>query len=94
MDLETPTRYDDDPDRFIDRTITQGPNGSALTFAALAGPSGGPYNIATSWLGAAGPTRVLRVPLSTLSAGTYHLYAAVPGSNDLDLGWVEIITRD
>ncbi|MEO5664033.1 MAG: hypothetical protein ABIR39_12185 [Nocardioides sp.] len=93
MELDTLTRYTDDPDRFIDRTITQGPNGLPLTFTVMVGPGPGAYTIAATWLGAAGPERVLRVPVSTLTAGTYHLYGQVPGSNDLDLGWVQIIDR-
>jgi hypothetical protein len=50
----------------------------------------GATSITCTWLGTAGPTRTLRVPLTGLAAGSHRLRLVVPGGNDVGLGTVSI----
>lgn len=90
--LPNVTVFDDDPDAFMDRQITDAA-GANLTFTPLVAAGSGAFDITAAWQGTAAPTRVLRVPVATLAVGAHHLYLQIPGGNDIDLGWVEVLTR-
>lgn len=83
-----------DPDAYIERQVTDNA-GNNLTFTPViqVGDGTGPADITGTWQGAAAPTRVVRVPVGTLTE-TCHLWLKVTGGTDIDLGWVEFVTRD
>lgn len=82
-----------DPDAYIERQVTDR-DGTDLTFSPTVqvGDGTGPADIAAAWQGAVAPTRVIRVPVGSLTA-TAHLWLKVAGGTDVDLGWVEFVTR-
>lgn len=93
MTLSTVTVYADDPDAYVDRLVTAA-SADPLTFTPTVAAGDGAYVIAATWQGSPTSSRVLRVPTADLETGSHHLYLSVPGSNDLDLGWVCVIDRD
>lgn len=92
MTLPTVTVFADDADAYVDRQVTDAA-GNPLTFAPLVAIGGGAYDLAATWQGDPAPTRVLRVPVSSLEVGTHRLYLSIPDSNDLDLGYVNVVDR-
>ena len=82
----------DDPDAYVDREITDA-TGSDLTWTPTVAIGAAAYNVTAAWQGAVGPTRVLRVPVAGLTAGTHRIYLQIPGGNDLDLGRVYVVAR-
>lgn len=86
------TVYEDDPDAYVDRLVTDA-QGNDLTFTPLVAANAGAYDMTATWQGVVGPSRVLRVPVTALPVGIHRLYLAIPGSNDLDLGTVYVVAR-
>lgn len=82
----------DDPDAYVDREITDA-TGSDLTFSPKVAFGTAGYTVTAVWQGAAGPKRVLRVPVTGLANGTHRMYLQIPGGNDLDLGRVRVVAR-
>lgn len=80
--------YADDPDVNVVYPITDSEGGD-LTWSPVV--QVGATEIVASWVGDPGPTRNLRVPLSTLSKGTHRLRLVVPGDNDVSLGNVTLV---
>ncbi len=91
-DLEQATVYDDDPDAYVPRTVTS-TAGLPLDFPALVAVDGGDYDLAALWQGDVGPERTLHIPTAGFSLGQHQLYLQVPLGNNVDLGWVNVITR-
>lgn len=83
-----------DADAYIERQVTDNA-GNDLTFSPVVqiGDGTGPADITGTWQGAAGPTRVVRVPVGPLLEGSHHLWLKVTGGPDIDLGWVEFVSR-
>lgn len=92
MSLPTVTVFADDADAYVDRQVTDA-GGNPLTFAPQVAIGAGPYDLTGIWQGDPAPTRILRVPVSSLDVGTHRLYLSIPGSNDLDLGYVNVVER-
>lgn len=82
----------DDPDAYIDREITDA-TGTNLTFTANVAIGTGTYTTTGTWQGTPAATRILRIPVAGLTAGTHRMYLQIPGGNDLDLGRVYVVTR-
>lgn len=77
--------YADDPDVNVVYPVTDS-QGADLTWSPVVKVAGH-ADITATWLGTAGPTRDLRVPLTGLAAGRTHaLRLVVPGDNDIHLG--------
>lgn len=92
MTLSTVTVYADDPDAYVDRIITDA-GGANLTFVATVAVGPGAYLITATWQGVAAAVRTLRIPVDALVVGNHHLYLSIPGGNDIDLGWVQVLAR-
>lgn len=80
--------YADDPDVNVVYPITDSQGGD-LSWSPVV--QVGAAEITAVWVGDPGPTRNLRVPLSTLPAGMHRLRLVVPGDNDVSLGNVVLI---
>jgi hypothetical protein len=86
------TVYTDDPDRHWTRQITD-EAGNDLDWEPLVAAGSGAYDITAAWQGTVGPTREIKVPLDSLTAGHYTLFLKVPGGNDYSLGVVAVLDR-
>lgn len=80
--------YADDPDVNVVFPITDGEGGD-LAWSPVVTVGG--TSITAAWQGDPGPTRDLRVPLSSLPAGMHRLRLLVPGDNDVSLGNVVLV---
>ena len=80
--------YADDPDVNVVFPITDSQGGD-LSWSAVV--KAGEASITAAWVGNPGPTRNLRVPLSSLPVGMHRLRLVVPGDNDVSLGNVVLV---
>jgi hypothetical protein len=92
MSLPTVVVYSDDPDAFVDREITSAA-GDDLTFTPMLSVGPGGFTRTGTWQGAVSSKRVLRIPCTELAPGPHHMYLSVPGGNDIDLGYVNVVVR-
>lgn len=85
--------YTDDPDASWTFTVRSKDDTEIDWSGPLVaiGPAG--YVVSGTWETAAGTTRVLRVPLVGLTAGTHRLYLKVPGGADRPMGTVTALVR-
>ena len=80
--------YADDPDVNVEFPITDRKAGD-LTWSPVV--KAGEVSITAAWQGDPGPTRTLRVPLTSLPKGMHRLRLVVPGDNDVSLGNVVLV---
>ena len=80
--------YADDPDVNVVFPVTDSQGGD-LSWSAVV--MAGDVELTGTWQGDPGPTRNLRVPLSSLPVGMHRLRLIVPGDNDVSLGNVVLI---
>jgi FlaG/FlaF family flagellin (archaellin) len=92
--MALPIVYTDDVDATWTFTVSSRDGTTNVDWVSpVAAIDGGTYTVACTFLGSAAPTRQIRVPLGSLTAGVKTLRLKVPNGTDILLGKVHVVAR-
>jgi hypothetical protein len=92
--MALPIVYTDDTDATWTFTITSRDGTTDVDWVSpVVAINDGLYDVTATFLGSASPTRQIRVPLGSLTAGKKTLRLKVPNGTDILLGQVQVKTR-